>query len=102
MAGVLRKSDDRTDEPTDRQKQTICLTNFFRVSEGGGGRGGIKMKALALMDFKMVKCPKLQRGLYHEVFFRIYSKINQVIYLSLPIFSPNIKALAAMSFEIHC
>ena len=47
-------------------------------------------------------CPKLQRAITHEVFFRIYSKVNQVIYSPIPIHSPGFKALASMVFEIFC
>ena len=49
-----------------------------------------------------VKCPKLQRAITHEVFFRIYSKVNQITYLSLPIYSSSFKALALIVFEIFC
>ena len=48
------------------------------------------------------KCPKLQRVIMHEVIFRIYSKVNQVIYSSIPIYSPGYKALASIAFEIFC
>ena len=47
-----------------------------------------------------LKVPKLQRTITQEVFFRIYSKFNQVIYLSLPIYSSSFKALALIIFEI--
>ena len=38
----------------------------------------------------------------HEWIFRIYSKVNQVIYSSIPIYSPGFKALASIAFEIFC
>ena len=38
----------------------------------------------------------------HEVIFRIYSKVNQVIYSSIPIYSSGFKALASIAFEIFC
>ena len=44
--------------------------------------------------------PNLQRAITHEIFFRIYSKVNQVIYSSLSINSPSFKALAPTVFEI--
>ena len=43
-----------------------------------------------------VKMPKVTKG--HEVFFRIYSKVNQVIYSSIPIYLPGFKALASIVF----
>ena len=43
------------------------------------------------------KCPNLQRAINHEIFFRIYSKVNQVI--SSSINSPNFKALAPTVFR---
>ena len=46
--------------------------------------------------------PKLQRAITHEVFFGIYSNVNQVIYSSLPIHSWTFKALASIVFEIFC
>ena len=48
------------------------------------------------------KCPNLQRAITPEIFFRIYSKLNQVIYSSLPINSPSFKAVARTVFEIFC
>ena len=45
----------------------------------------------------MEKFPNLQRVITHENFFRIYSKVNQVIHL--PIDSPSFKALAPTVFE---
>ena len=57
---------------------------------------------LCLKKYAMYKCPKLQRAITHEVFFRIYSKVNQVIYSSIPIYSPGFKALASIVFEIFC
>ena len=45
---------------------------------------------------------KLQRAITHEAFFRIYSKVNQVIYSSLQIHSTSFKALALTVFEIFC
>ena len=41
-----------------------------------------------------VKYPKLQRAITQDVFFRIDLKVNQVIYSSLPIYSPRFKVLA--------
>ena len=46
--------------------------------------------------------PMLQRAITHDIFFRIYSKVNQVFYSSIPIHSPNFKALALIVFEIFC
>ena len=37
-----------------------------------------------------------------KYFFRIYSKVNQVIYSSIPIYSLSFKALASIAFEIFC
>ena len=36
------------------------------------------------------------------VFFKIYSKINKVVYSSLPVHSLSFKALASIVFEIFC
>ena len=47
------------------------------------------------------KCLNLQRTITHEIlffFFKIYSKVNQIIYLSLPINSSSLKALAPTVF----
>ena len=49
-----------------------------------------------------VKCPKLQRAITHEVFFRISSKVNPIIYSSLQINLLSFKALALTVFEIFC
>ena len=38
------------------------------------------------------KCPNLQNAITLEILFRIYSKVNQVIYSSLPINSLSFKA----------
>ena len=53
---------------------------------------------------KSVQCKNAQneRAITQEVLFRIYSKVNQVIYSSLPIYSLNFKALATIVFEIFC
>ena len=75
------------------------------------------------------KCPNLQRAITQGIFFRIYSKVNQVIYSSLSInslsfmalaptilrhyadkvkmpsykvYSSSFKALASIVFEIFC
>ena len=48
------------------------------------------------------KCPKLQRAITQEVCFKISSKVNQVVYSSLPVYSPSFKALALIVFEIFC
>ena len=43
-----------------------------------------------------VKSPKRQRAITQEILFRIYSKVNQVIYSSLPIYFLNFKALSSI------
>ena len=40
----------------------------------------------------------LQRAIIHEVYFKIYSKVNQAIYSSLPIYSSSFKAQAKIVF----
>ena len=40
----------------------------------------------------------MKRAITHEVFFKIYSNVNQMVYLSLPINSPSFKALAPTLF----
>ena len=37
-----------------------------------------------------------------EIFFKIYAKVNQVMYLSLPINLLSLKSLAPTAFEIFC
>ena len=63
-------------------------------------------KALASIVFEIfcwhVKCPKLQRAIAHEVFFRISSEVHQVIYSSLQIHLLSFMALALTVFEIFC
>ena len=49
-----------------------------------------------------VKMPKMPRAITWEVFFRIFSKVNKVIYSLLPIYSSNFKALAWIVFETFC
>ena len=50
-----------------------------------------------------LKCPELQSVITYEVFFKIYSKVNFIIYSSLSIYSSIFKALASIVFEIfHC
>ena len=44
-----------------------------------------------------VKCPKLQRAITLEAFFKIYSKVSQVVYSSLPIYVSSFKALPLIS-----
>ena len=49
-----------------------------------------------------VKMPKMTKGHNSRSNFSIYPKVNQVIYLSLLIYSSNFKALASIDFEIFC
>ena len=51
-------------------------------------------------SFWQGKMPKFTKGHYSYIFFRIYSKVYQVIYSSLPINSPSFKALVQTVFEI--
>ena len=47
--------------------------------------------------------PKITKGhITQEVFFKISSKVNQVVYSSLPVYSSSFKDLASMVFEIFC
>ena len=57
---------------------------------------------LCITKHAMYKCPNLQRAITHEVFFGIFSKVNQVIYSSLAMYSSTFKALALIRFEIFC
>ena len=51
--------------------------------------------------FSLIKNAQNDKGpLLKKYFFRIYSKVNQVIYSSLPINISNFKALASIVFEI--
>ena len=47
------------------------------------------------------KCPNLKRAITQEIFFRIYSKDNQVIYSSLSINLPSFKVVASAFFFIY-
>ena len=53
---------------------------------------------------KSMQCKNAQSSKGHNSWsiFRIYSKVNQVIYSSIPICSPGFKALASIVFEIFC
>ena len=71
------------------KRKKICISYLFMRNLC------IKFKTLACTVQKlcysskkhaMQKCPKLQRAIIHEVFFRIYTKVNQVIYSSIPIY----------------
>ena len=46
--------------------------------------------------------PKITKGHNSEVFFKISSKVIQVVYSSLPVYSSSFKALASIVFEIFC
>ena len=64
-------------------------------------------KALASIDFEIFcwqvkNAQNSQRAITYEIFFRIYEKVNQVIYSSLPINSPSFRSLALTVFEIFC
>ena len=49
-----------------------------------------------------VKMPKFTKGHNSRNIFRIYLKVNQVIFSSLPIYSLSFKAAALIIFEIFC
>ena len=49
-----------------------------------------------------VKMPKMTKGHNSRSTFQNLSKVNQVIYSSIPIYSPGFKALASIAFEIFC
>ena len=57
---------------------------------------------LCIMKHAMYHAKNLQRAINHEVFFRISSKVNQVIYLSLAMHSSTFKTLVLLVFEILC
>ena len=44
----------------------------------------------------------LRGRIAQEVFFKISSKVNQVVYSSLPVYSSSFMALASIVFEIFC
>ena len=48
------------------------------------------------------KCPKLQKAIIQEVFFKISAKVNQIVYLLLPDYLSSFKTLVPMAFEIFC
>ena len=46
--------------------------------------------------------PKITKGITQEVYFKISSKVNQIVFSSLPVYSSSFKALASIVFEIFC
>ena len=108
-----KKLDGQTDGWTNEGK-IICPINFNRNS----GHDQVIYSSLPIysssfkapasivfLDILLTRetCPNLQRAITYEIFFSIYKKkVNQVIYSSLPINSPNFKSLALTVFEIFC
>ena len=56
-------------------------------------------KVMLCIKNMQCKYAQLRRAITHEVLFRIYSKVNQVIYSSIPIHSSGFKALASIVFR---
>ena len=60
-------------------------------------------KAVAPTVFEILltreKCSKLQRAITHELFFKIYLKVNQVVYSSISVDSSGFKALVLIFFS---
>ena len=79
----------------------ICVSYFFMRNHNmkfqNPSMQGSKLCCVS-KSMECIKCPILQRAITHKVFCRIYSKVNQVIYLFIPIYSPGFKALALISF----
>ena len=48
-----------------------------------------------------VKMPKITKGHNSRSIFQIYSKVNQVVYSSLPVYSPSFTTLALTVFYIY-
>lgn len=49
-----------------------------------------------------VKMPSYKGAELEKYFFGIYSKVNQFIHSSIPIYSPEFKALSSMIFMRYC
>ena len=66
----------------------------------------MKFQNPSMHSSKLMLCIKkvcnVQWAISHEVFFSFYSKVNQVIYPLIPIYSPGFKALASIAFEVFC
>ena len=109
----IKKCDELTNGQMDEQKQNntpyqfhsklgaysghlLITTNLFIKFQGSSFN--------SFLDILLTRetCPNLQRAITHELFFRIYTKVNQVIYASLPINSTSFKSLALAFFEIFC
>ena len=95
-------------------KRVITQKEFFKISSkvnqvvySSLPVYSSSFKALAPTVFEIFcwqgkNAPNYKRAITHEVFFRISSKINQVIYSSLQIHLLSFKALALTVFEIFC
>ena len=46
--------------------------------------------------------PNITKGHNSRSIFENFSKVNQVVYSSLPVYSSSFKALAPMVFEVCC
>ena len=53
---------------------------------------------LCITKHAVKQCPTLQRAITHLIYFGIHSKVNQVIFSSLPIHSSTFTALASIFF----
>ena len=62
----------------------------------------IHRSKLLIFTEKWKKSIKIQNSVFLPKFGGKFSKVNQVIYSSVPTSIPNMKALAQMLFEISC
>ena len=108
-----KKAWQRTNGRTDKRRQNNMPVQFH--SKLGAWSGHlliatnlfIKFQGSSFNSFLDIlltreTCPNLQSAITDKIFFRIYTKVNQVIYLPLPINSPSFKSLALTVFEIFC
>ena len=87
------------------EKKKICVSYFFMRNPYMKFQSPSMHNSKLMLCMKksaMWKCPKWQGDITWEVFFRIYSKVNQVIYSLPQTYSSNFKALASVVFEIFC
>ena len=75
----------------------LISTNLFIEFQGSSFNGFWDI-LLTRENAQIYKGPLLMK----YFFFRINSKVDQVIYSSLSIISPSVKALASTVFEIFC
>ena len=87
-----------------RWAKNMCQPFFFIRNPYMKFQNPSMLSSEVMLCIKRMKCKnaQLQRAITHEVFFRIYSNVNQIIYSSISIYSLGFKTLASIVFEILC